>query len=198
MPTRRAYHDWQRSDRSTRGSTTSARSDRVVVSLMVACRRLLVLWLVGVPAIGSVLLSFTNWDGIGPISSAKTVGLQNYKDVLTIYPPFMPGAAAQPDLARGDVLHRHPDRDVPRGAARPGGAWFAGLPDRDLPPGRAVAGPRRLHLAAHLQPRPGPHQPDHRWHASTGTATSATTSGPPCSPRAGGTSATSCCSTWPA
>jgi multiple sugar transport system permease protein len=64
--------------------------DRVVVSLMVAIPTLLVLWLVVVPAIGSVLLSFTNWDGIGPISSAKSVGLQNYKDVLTIYPPFVP------------------------------------------------------------------------------------------------------------
>jgi len=64
--------------------------DRVVVSLMVGIPTLLVLWLVVVPAVGSVLLSFTNWDGIGPISSAKVVGLQNYKDVLTIYPPFVP------------------------------------------------------------------------------------------------------------
>lgn len=64
--------------------------DRVVVSLMVGVPTLLVLWLVVAPAIGSVLLSFTNWDGIGPISSAKAVGLQNYKDVLTIYPPFVP------------------------------------------------------------------------------------------------------------
>jgi multiple sugar transport system permease protein len=64
--------------------------DRVVVSLMIGVPTLLVLWLVVVPAIGSVLLSFTNWDGIGPITSAKSVGLRNYKDVLTIYPPFIP------------------------------------------------------------------------------------------------------------
>ena len=64
--------------------------DRVVVSVMIGVPTLLVLWLVVVPAVGSVLLSFTNWDGIGPISSAKVVGLQNYKDVLTIYPPFVP------------------------------------------------------------------------------------------------------------
>ncbi len=64
--------------------------DRVAVTLMIAVPTLLVLWLVWVPAIGSVLLSFTNWDGIGPITSAKPVGLKNYHDVVTIYPPFWP------------------------------------------------------------------------------------------------------------
>ena len=57
--------------------------DRVVVSLMVGVPTLLVLWLVVAPAIGSVLLSFTNWDGIGPLSGIKSVGLQNYRDIAT-------------------------------------------------------------------------------------------------------------------
>ncbi|WP_406831955.1 sugar ABC transporter permease [Pedococcus sp. KACC 23699] len=64
--------------------------DRVVVGLMIGVPTALVLWLVWVPAVGSVLLSFTNWDGIGPISAAKNIGLKNYHDVLTIYPPFIP------------------------------------------------------------------------------------------------------------
>jgi multiple sugar transport system permease protein len=67
-----------------------SRVDRVVVTLMIVVPTALVLWLVWVPAIGSVLLSFTNWDGIGPISAAKNIGLKNYHDVLTIYPPFIP------------------------------------------------------------------------------------------------------------
>ncbi|NNM46498.1 sugar ABC transporter permease [Knoellia sp. DB2414S] len=57
---------------------------------MVAIPTLLVVWLVWFPAVGSVLLSFTNWDGIGPLSSAKPVGVKNYQDVFTIYPPFWP------------------------------------------------------------------------------------------------------------
>jgi multiple sugar transport system permease protein len=73
-----------------KGLDNLTRVDRVVVTLMIVVPTALVLWLVWVPAIGSVLLSFTNWDGIGPISSAKIVGWKNYSDVVTIYPPFWP------------------------------------------------------------------------------------------------------------
>ena len=73
-----------------KGLDNLSRVDRVVVTLMIVVPTALVLWLVWVPAIGSVLLSFTNWDGIGPISSAKVVGWKNYRDVVTIYPPFWP------------------------------------------------------------------------------------------------------------
>ena len=73
-----------------KGLDNLSRVDRLVVTLMIVVPTALVLWLVWVPAIGSVLLSFTNWDGIGPISSAKVVGLKNYSDVVTIYPPFWP------------------------------------------------------------------------------------------------------------
>jgi multiple sugar transport system permease protein len=65
-------------------------ADRVVVTLFVAVPTLLVVALIWLPAIGSVLLSFTNWDGIGPISSAKFIGGKNYSDVVNIYPPFWP------------------------------------------------------------------------------------------------------------
>ncbi|MGI5131876.1 carbohydrate ABC transporter permease [Pseudonocardia sp. CA-107938] len=66
------------------------RTDRVVVTLMVAVPTLVVLGLVWLPALGSVALSFTNWNGIGPISSAKGVGFTNYVNVATNYPPFWP------------------------------------------------------------------------------------------------------------
>jgi multiple sugar transport system permease protein len=95
--------------------------DRVVVGLMVAVPTLLVLWLVWLPAIGSVLLSFTDWDGIGPISSAKVIGLKNYHDVVTIYPPFWP--AVQHNLIWLAVMFL---------LATPFGLFLAVLLDREL------------------------------------------------------------------
>jgi len=95
--------------------------DRVVVTLMVVVPTLLVLWLVWLPAVGSVLLSFTNWDGIGPISSAKVIGLKNYHDVVTIYPPFWP--AVQHNLIWLGVLFL---------IATPFGLFLAVLLDREL------------------------------------------------------------------
>ena len=65
-------------------------SDRLIVALMIGVPTLLLVWLVWLPAIGSVLLSFTNWNGIGPIGDAQWLGLKNYSDVTTIYPPFWP------------------------------------------------------------------------------------------------------------
>ena len=119
---------------------------------------LLVLALVWLPALGSVLLSFTNWNGIGPLNQIEGIGFTNYVDIATNYPPFWPAIRHNLTVARLPLLHRHAARDVPRGAARQGDAVQPLLPDRVLPAGRAVAGPHRLHLAADLLPRPGPDQ----------------------------------------
>jgi len=64
--------------------------DRVVVTLMVAIPTVIVLALVWFPALGSVVLSFTNWDGIGPIREISFIGLENYRNIVTNYPPFWP------------------------------------------------------------------------------------------------------------
>jgi multiple sugar transport system permease protein len=64
--------------------------DRIVVVLMVAVPLLLVIGLVWLPAIATVALSFTNWNGIGGLDTIHWVGLKNYHDVITIYPPFKP------------------------------------------------------------------------------------------------------------
>ena len=57
---------------------------------MVLVPLLLVAGLVWLPAVATVLLSGTNWDGIGPISEIEWVGVKNYDDVVNIYPPFVP------------------------------------------------------------------------------------------------------------
>jgi multiple sugar transport system permease protein len=74
----------------TRRRRRLSTTDRIVVVLMVAVPAVLVLWLVWLPAFGSVALSFGTWNGIGGVDQIKWVGFQNYHDVATIYPPFWP------------------------------------------------------------------------------------------------------------
>ena len=47
----------------------------------------LFVWL---PALMSVALSFTRWDGLGGLSGIQPVGLTNYDQITHIYPPFWP------------------------------------------------------------------------------------------------------------
>ncbi len=57
---------------------------------MVVVPTLLVLALVWLPALLTIVLSFFSWNGLGDVSNAKWVGLQNYRDAAQIYPPFWP------------------------------------------------------------------------------------------------------------
>ncbi len=65
-------------------------SDRLVVIVMIAVPTILVLWLVWLPALGSVILSFGTWNGIGGPDQIEWVGTKNYEDIVSIYPPFWP------------------------------------------------------------------------------------------------------------
>jgi multiple sugar transport system permease protein len=65
-------------------------TDRVTVAVMVGVPLLVVGGLIWFPTIASILLSFTNWDGIGGITNAHWIGTQNYREIATIYPPFWP------------------------------------------------------------------------------------------------------------
>jgi multiple sugar transport system permease protein len=64
--------------------------DRIAVALMVGIPTLVVGAFVWFPTVASILLSFTNWDGIGGVGTAHWVGTQNYREIATIYPPFWP------------------------------------------------------------------------------------------------------------
>ncbi len=56
---------------------------------MIGLPALFVLLIVWLPAIGTVLFSFTNWNGISPVDTIDVVGFTNYVDVAGgDYPPF--------------------------------------------------------------------------------------------------------------
>lgn len=64
--------------------------DRFTVIMMVTVPLLLVLGLVWLPALLSVVLSFGKWNGFGDLDTIEWVGVQNYHDIVTIYPAFWP------------------------------------------------------------------------------------------------------------
>jgi len=82
-----APHSRSRTGRRVRRLTGS---DKIAVALMVAIPTLIVVGFVWLPAIMSVLLSFTRWDGIGGISTIEFIGTENYRNIFTNYPPFQP------------------------------------------------------------------------------------------------------------
>ncbi|MET9552649.1 sugar ABC transporter permease [Streptomyces sp. NPDC006645] len=77
--------------------------DRVVVTLLLGVPLLLALAFVWVPALGTVVLSFTRWNGVGDLSTEPCDpalppvlnngclnGFQNYHQAATNYPEFWP------------------------------------------------------------------------------------------------------------
>ena len=66
------------------------RQDKLVLALMLGIPTFVHLMLVWVPAIASIGLSFTRWNGVGGLSTIEFIGLKNYTDIATIYPPFWP------------------------------------------------------------------------------------------------------------
>lgn len=98
-----------------------SRTDRVVITLMVLVPLLLVTGFVWLPAAATVLLSGTNWDGIGPLNEIEFVSARNYSDVVNIYPPFVP--AVQHNLLWLAVLFV---------VATPFGMFLAVLLDKEL------------------------------------------------------------------
>lgn len=57
---------------------------------MLGVPALLSIGLVWTPALLSTVLSLARWNGIGGISAIEFVGLDNYRQVTTNYPPFWP------------------------------------------------------------------------------------------------------------
>ena len=66
------------------------RQDKIVLGLAVGIPAFIHISLVWIPTISSVILSFTSWNGIGGLDQIKFVGVQNYVNLFTVYPPFWP------------------------------------------------------------------------------------------------------------
>jgi multiple sugar transport system permease protein len=88
-PARKATAEGKAGRRSGRVRRFSA-FDRAVLSLMVLVPTVLVVLLVWLPAFSSVALSFTRWEGVGGLDTIQWIGLTNYENIFTIYPPFFP------------------------------------------------------------------------------------------------------------
>jgi multiple sugar transport system permease protein len=73
-----------------RGVRKLSGRDVVVACLMLSVPILIDLIFIWFPAVASVALSFTNWNGIGGLSTAHGVGADNYHQMVSIYPPFWP------------------------------------------------------------------------------------------------------------
>ena len=66
------------------------RYDRRVLMVMVGIPLLLDILLIWWPTLSSVLLSFTNWDGVGNVGPQNFIGLKNYQFMFTGYTLFWP------------------------------------------------------------------------------------------------------------
>lgn len=64
--------------------------DKAALTAMAGIPALLTTALIWVPAVGSIVLSFSKWNGIGGFGDIKWIGGRNYHDITHSYPPFAP------------------------------------------------------------------------------------------------------------
>lgn len=70
-------------------SSRLGRGDRLFLAAVIGLPLTALLVFVWLPALASVALSFTTWDGLD-LSGIHWTGLGNYTEILTNYPPFWP------------------------------------------------------------------------------------------------------------
>lgn len=67
--------------------------DRITMGLMVGIPTILLVVFIWLPTIVSFFLSFTDWGGIGSLTTNNFVGFKNYQTLFTSYPFFWPAVA---------------------------------------------------------------------------------------------------------
>jgi len=76
--------------RRRRRYSVLTRLDKTLLLFMVGVPLALDLALVWAPTLASIVLSFTNWSGIGAVEPRNFIGLQNYRNLFTGYTFFYP------------------------------------------------------------------------------------------------------------
>ena len=69
------------------------RKDRLVLAVMVGVPVAFDVLLIWGPTLASIFLSFTNWRGVGPITSHNLIGFRNYEFLFRSYIYFWPALA---------------------------------------------------------------------------------------------------------
>jgi ABC-type sugar transport system permease subunit len=90
MATATATRSAAKNHRIRRRISRMSHQDKVVLAIMVGIPTLLHIGLVWLPTLVSLALSFTNWSGIGGLSTIKWIGLANYRNLFTVSPSFWP------------------------------------------------------------------------------------------------------------
>ena len=62
-----------------------SKRDKFVLFGMVAVPTFLHVVFVWIPTLSTIVLSFTKWDGLSPVSEIKLVGLRNYWEIFTVF-----------------------------------------------------------------------------------------------------------------
>lgn len=120
-----AEPDGKRPGRGRRRVRRLTGRDRLTVALMVVIPSVVVFGLIWLPAVASVVLSFTRWNGIGALHASDFIGVTNYHNATSNYPPFWP--AIQHNLIWLAVMFL---------VATPIGMFLAVLLDKELRGGR--------------------------------------------------------------
>jgi multiple sugar transport system permease protein len=97
------------------------RHDKLLLALMVGVPLAFDLVLIWGPTLASVVLSFTNWNGVGELTRNSFVGVKNYRTLFTSYLFFRPA-----------LLHNIIWLAFLTAVATPLGMFFAVLLDREI------------------------------------------------------------------
>jgi multiple sugar transport system permease protein len=79
-----------RGTRRRSGYSMLTRRDKLTIAAMVGVPAFIHIFLIWLPAVGSVVLSFTSWNGIGGLDRIRWIGLKNYENLINLYQPFWP------------------------------------------------------------------------------------------------------------